>query len=64
MATRDEIEAAALRVEVRILEAGAIPPLRQHGRPINATEILRDSRIRALLELRDPSLILELLGCN
>ena len=55
-AEAERIEAEALQLEARIIKAGGVPPRRQYGKPVSATEITRNLTLTGLINSRDPAL--------
>jgi len=51
-----EIENQARQVEARIIKAGATPPTRQYGRPVDPAAIKQNLTLVSVLNRRDPSL--------
>jgi len=51
-----EIENQARQVEARIIAAGATPPTRQYGKPVDPAAIKQNLTLVSVLNRRDPAL--------
>jgi hypothetical protein len=52
----ERIENDARAIEARIIKAGALPPARPYGRPVDPAAIAKNLTLRSVLQRRDPAL--------
>ena len=50
----ERVENDARAIEARIVAAGAVPPTRPYGRPLNGDDIRRNLTLSSLLQRKDP----------
>jgi hypothetical protein len=52
----ERIENDARAIEARIIKAGALPPARPYGRPVDPAAIAKNLTLKSVLQRRDPAL--------